>query len=511
MKKTASVMVCAAMAIFLLTGCQGKEAGKQGAAPEKQSVETGTTREDMVIIIPNDFTTLDPQKLPSYAEISFCGNIFDPLVTTNENQEAEPCLAESWEASDDKMSYTFHLRQGVKFHNGEELKANDVVYTVKRYVEEEWMSPYSFMVKDAEALDDYTVKINLKYSYGTFLSSMNYMYIVNEKTMEEMGAEAAKHPIGTGAYKFKQWDVAQQIVLEANEDYFQGAAPIKKLTFKIITDANTAYVAMEAGEADFYFNSNPLDFEDAKNNSKLGTDECISNMYYFVGFNTEKLDKKVRQALCYAVDMDQLNILVLEGTGKVVNQPMLEGQEGYVADLPSYGKDVEKAKALLAEAGYGNGLDIDFFYGENTMNSKLGQALQSMFAEIGVNLELKPVETGTWWQLFGDGDYNVSRGGYPMEDANTDIPYFDMYHKTGTFNVSRIDDPKLNGLLEQARSEVDQAKRDEIYKEITKIIHEEAYALPNFYTKSTLIYNADLKNAKAVNTQKYVYRNYSWQ
>ena len=103
----------------------------------------------------------------------------------------------------------------------------------------------SFMIKDAEAIDDYTVKINLKYPYGPFLSMLTYMYIANEKAMTEMGDDAAKHPIGTGAYKFKQWDVAQQIVLEANPDYYKGAPSINTLTFKIIPDSNTAFVALE--------------------------------------------------------------------------------------------------------------------------------------------------------------------------------------------------------------------------------------------------------------------------
>lgn len=172
----------------------------------------------------------------------------------------------------------------------------------------------------------------------------------------------------------------------------------------------------------------------------------------------------------------------------------------YIVKTPDQG---EQAVIECIEKGY------DYF--RTYPSIPRGQALQSVFAEIGVNLELKPVETGTWWQLFGDGDYFVSRGGYPMEEENTDVPFFDMYHKTGTFNVSRINDPKLNELLEQARVEVDPEKRDGIYQDITRIIYEEAYSFPNFYTISTLMYNADLKNVEAVSTQKYLYRNYSWQ
>ena len=483
-----------------------------GCAGSGQSQEESKNRDDLVVVIPNDFTTLDPQKLPSTAEINFCANIFDTLVMIDENHKIVPALAESWTHSEDGLSYTFNLRKGVKFHNGEELKAADVVYTVERFIQEEWMLFCSFMIEGAEAMDDYTVKIDLKYPYGSFLSNLEYMYIVNEKTMEEMGDDASKNPIGTGPYKFVKWDVAQQIVLEANEDYYGNKAAIKNLTFKIIPDANTAFVALETGEADMSFTVSPIDFEQAKNNDKFGTDSCAGNSCYFVNFNSEKLDKTVRQALCYAINKETVNTMVNEGTGIVTDLPLLEGQEGYTTDLETYSYDVEKSKALLAEAGVEPGtLEIDFFYGEGTENDKLGQTLQSMFNEVGVNLTLNPVETGTWWQLFGEGDYFVSRGGYPMEVANTDIPYYDMYHKDGTFNISRINDPKINELLEQGRTELDADKRNEIYVEVGQIIAEEAYCLPLYFNLSTVVYNKDLKNVKAVNNQKYLYSNFSWE
>ena len=177
------------------------------------------------------------------------------------------------------------------------------------------------------------------------------MYIANEKAMTEMGDDAAKHPIGTGAYKFKQWDVAQQIVLEANPDYYKGAPSINTLTFKIIPDSNTAFVALETGEADLSFNCSAMDFEQAKNNPNLATDSTTSNYFYTVNFNSEKVDKQVRKALSHAVDRDALNVLVNEGTGIVADLPLVEGQEGYTTDITTYPVsythlDVYKRQAL---------------------------------------------------------------------------------------------------------------------------------------------------------------------
>lgn len=502
-KRTIALALCAFMTVSLLAGCGGKKDNSAGAA----------ARDDLVVILPNDFTTLDPQMLPASADINFCANIFDALVEVDpETKEIAPALAESWEMADDGLSYTFKLRQGVKFHNGEELKASDVAYSAKRFAEQAWMQFASFMVQDAEALDDYTVKINLKYPYANFLGEISYMYIVNEKYMTEAGDSAAKNPVGTGAYKFVKWDVAQQIVLEANEDYFQGAPSIKNLTFKIIPDSNTAFVSLETGEADLSFNVSAVDYDQAKNNAKLATGEVVGNSYYAANFNSDRVDEKVRQALSYAVDKEAVNVLVNEGKGVVTNTPLMEGQEGYTdeSQYTTYPYDVEKAKALLAEAGAQN-LSLDFFYGESTANSKLAQALQSMFSEVGVTLELKPVETGTWWQMFGDGDYDMSRGGYPMEDVNTDAPYYDMYHKDGTFNVSRINDSDINRLLEEARQEMDADKRNELYADVQKIIMEKAYVIPLYFNLSTVVYNSRLQNVHAVHNQKYLYRTMSWQ
>ncbi len=507
-RKFFALLLSLVLACSLLAGCGGSS-----TAPGSDTTNGSATaaRDDLTVILPNDFTTLDPQKLPSTAEINFCANIFDTLVTVDENYQIQPCLAESWTASEDGLSYTFKLREGVKFHNGEELKASDVVYTVNRFIVEEWMLFCSFMIDSAEAIDDYTVKINLKYPYASFLGELNYMFVVNEKYMEEAGDAASQAPVGTGAYKFVKWDIAQQIVLESNEDYFGGAPAIKNLVFKIISDPNTAYVELETGAADLSFNISPMDFSQAQNNEKLATDSCVGNSAYFINFNTEKMNKETRQALCYAIDKEAINVLVNEGTGIVTDLPLVEGQEGYTTDLETYEYDVEKAKKVLADAGIDpSTLTLDFFYGESAANGKLGQALQSMFSEIGVNLELRPVESGTWWQLFGEGDYMVSRGGYPMEAANTDTPYFDMYHKDGTFNVSRINDEEINAWLEEARTEQDADKRNDIYIKVAQKVADEAYCYPIYFTSSTIVYDANLKGVKAIPNQRYLYSEFSW-
>jgi peptide/nickel transport system substrate-binding protein len=472
--------------------------------------EPAGPRDTLVVVLPNDFTTLDPQKVPATLDINFITNIFDTLVTLDSNQKIIPSLAKSWTVSDDGLVYTFELERGVKFHNGKDFTASDVVYSVTRFTAEEWMEFAAFSVRDAEVVDDYTVRINLKHPYAKILSLLIDLFIIDEETFREQGEErAAREPVGTGAYKFVSWEPARQIRLESNDNYFRGKPPIKNLIFKIIPDSNTAFVALETGEADLSFSATASDFLHAADEPNLGTDKVAGSRYVSVSYNADRVDEKTRQALSYAVDREAINTIATEGTGTLTLLPLIPGEEGYTTDLVTYPYDPEKAGSLLASAGKPN-LKIDYFFQQNTRDTKIAQTLQAQWQEAGVSLELRPVETGTWWQLFGEGDYDVSRAGYPMLDDNTDASFFDSYHKNGTFNVGRINDPDINRLLEQARGELDRDNRNELYVRINQIMAERAYHIPLFFVQETIVYNKDLRNVKALRNARYQYRDFSW-
>ncbi len=502
------------------SGAAGTEAG--GSAGSDDGADTGSDagsadagavdRDDLTVILGAEFSTLDPQALPSVAEINFCSNIFDGLVALDEEGKVQPMLASSWDISDDGTSYTFHLQEGIKFHNGDVMDAEDVKLSVDRFTEESWMQFASFAIKDCEIVDDHTVTINLKYAYGNFLNMLWYCEIIdadyfNSVDLEEFG----RNPIGTGAYKFVSWTAGQNVKLEANEEYWNGAPSIKNLTFNFIADTNTALVALETGEADLAFGTalSAVTYQQAQSNENLATDSTVGNSFYYTNFNSNRIPKEVRQALSYAIDREALNVMITEGTGYVGDMALVEGQEGYTTDVTTYPYDPEKAKELLAAAG-AEDLVLTFYYGESTDNTKLGETLQAQLSAVGVTLELEPVESGTWWATFEDGGYDVSRGGYPMEIANTDSAYYDMFHSTGTFNVSRINNPEIDALLDEARTELDSAKRDEIYIKVNQILADEAYFVPLYFQASTVVYNANLKGVKAVPTQKYMYKDFSW-
>ena len=514
MKRLLALALALAMALSL-AACGGPDTPAETGGETTPGAETGApgeTREDLTVILGADFTTLDPQKLPAVADINFCTNIFDGLVALNEDNEVVPMLATDWTISEDGLHYTFHLREGVKFHNGNDFTADDVKLSVERFRDQSWMQFASFAVDSCDIVDDYTVTINLKYAYGNFINMLWYCAIIDSDYYNSVSEEEfARNPVGTGPFKFVEWVPAQHITLAANEDYWDGAPAMKEITFNFISDVNTALIAMETGQADMVFGTalSATTFLQAQENEDLATDSTVGNSFYFVNFNSDRISKEVRQALSYAIDREVINVMVNEGTGYVGDIPLVEGQEGYTTDITTYEYDPDKAKELLAAAG-AEGLTLTFFYGESADNTKLGQSLQSQFANVGVNLELQPVESGTWWATFGDGDYDISRGGYPMEAANTDSCYYDMFHSTGTFNVSRISNPEIDALLDEARVSLDSERRNEIYIQVNQILSEEAYYIPLYFSASMLVYNPDLQGAHAVSTQNYQYKDLSW-
>ena len=514
MKRILALILALSMALAL-TACTGSgdtEQQPDGTAPAHTDAGDNAGRDDLVVILGADFTTLDPQKLPAVADINFCTNIFDGLVALNEDNEVVPMLATDWEPSEDGLSYTFHLREGVKFHNGNDFTADDVKLSVERFRDQSWMQFASFAVDSCEIVDDYTVTINLKYAYGNFINMLWYCSIIDSDYYNSVSEEEfARNPVGTGPYKFVEWTPAQHLILEANEDYWDGAPAMKKLTFNFISDVNTALIAMETGQADMVFGTalSATTFLQAQKDEELATDSTVGNSFYFINFNSDRISQEVRQALSYAIDREAINILVNEGTGYVGDIPLVEGQEGYTTDLTTYEYNVDKAKELLAAAG-AEGLSFTFYYGESADNTKLGQALQSQLANVGVNVELQPVENGTWWATFGEGDYDISRGGYPMEAANTDSCYYDMFHSTGTFNVSRVHDAEIDALLDEARVELDSERRNEIYIQVNQMLTEEAYFIPLYFSASMLVYDPALQGAHAVSTQNYQYKDLSW-
>ena len=514
MKKFMPLLLAGIMALSL-AACGGP-AGESASSMEQGGTAGATSASadsnSLNVILAAEFSTLDPQALPSSAEIAFCQNIFDYLVVCDDAGNVSGSLAKDWTASEDGLTYTFNLRDDVEFSNGDKLDADDVVLSIERFRDESWMQFASFAIDSAEKVDDYTVNVTLKYPYAKVVNMLRYCAIIDKDYFENTEYEEfSRNPIGSGPYKLTSWTAGQGATLEANENYWGNAPAISNVNISFVSDTDTVLVAMETGEADFTYGAtiSAVSYQQAESDGKVGTDTTTGNSFYYVNFNSQKLSKEVRQALSYATDREALNTVITEGTGTLGNFCIKEGWEGYTDDIATYDYDPEKAKELLTEAG-ADGLELTFYYASSVDNKKLGETLQSQWAQVGVTLDLEEVESGTWWANFTDGNYDVSRGGYPVEINIADTCYYDMFNSNGTFNVSQVKDSEIDSLLEEARVEQDASKRDEIYQNVNQIMADEAYYIPLYWMATDVLYNKDLQGVKAVASQEYHFADFSW-
>ncbi len=521
MKKFVSLILAGTMAATMVA-CGGSsstssassasDASSAASSSSEASTSASADKDSLNVIIGAEWSTLDPQALPSSAEIAFCQNIFDYLVVCDQDGNVSGSIAKDWTVSDDGLTYTFNLRDDITFSNGDALDADDVVLSIERFRDESWMQFASFSIDTAQKTGDYEVTVTLKYPYAKAINMLRYCAIIDKDYYDSTDYEEfARNPIGSGPYKLTGWTAGQGATLEANENYWGDAPSIPNVNISFVSDTDTVLIAMETGEADFTYGTaiSAVSYQQAEADGKVGTDTITGNSFYYVNFNSQKVSKEVRQALSYATDREALNTVITEGTGTLANFCIKEGWEGYTDDITTYDYDPEKAKELLEKAG-ADGLELTFYYATSTDNKKLGETLQSQWAQVGVTLNLEEVESGTWWANFTDGNYDVSRGGYPVEINITDTCYYDMFDSNGTFNVSQVNSEEIDSLLEEARVEQDSEKRDEIYKNVNQIMADEAYYIPLYWMATDVLYNKDLQGVSAVASQEYHFCDYSW-
>ena len=519
MKRTCtSILAGILAATMLLSGCSGNGGSSSGGGNTAQpganaSAEGASARTDLNMVMTTDLNTLDPHNSNAIFESKVIRNLFDALVEVDdETKEIVPALAESWEIAPDGESVTFKLRSGVKFHNGEDLKASDVKFSFERALEAPKVRSYSFAMKSMDVVDDSTVKLNLNYPYGSILSMVAKIYIVSEKAVTDLGDEFSRKPVGTGAYSLVEWEPAQQIVLKANDGYFNGAPALKDVVIKLIVDSNTAFIALETGDVDFYPEAVPVDVEQAKTNDKLTVLEDVANSFYFITFNNKTIsDEKVRQAISYAVDVNTMNTIGFEGKGTLAQMPLKPGAEGYTEDVKVYDYNPDEAKKLLSEAGYSEGqLSLRLVFIESSTNKKMSQVMQEELANVGINLVLEPLESGTYYTQIATGDYDMLISGQGYDPTNTDRTFFRLFHTEGDYNYCKYSNPKVDELLNTARVESDRAKRDEIYKEVIGIVRDEAVYLPLYYKAATLVYDKNLQGVKIKDDSMYDFADFHW-
>lgn len=521
MKKKISLMLAAALTAGLaLTGCGGSKtsdttdntAGAENeSTAEVKGVDVDTTGY-LVAALNADIQTADVQKTSKDYEVPF--NIFDRLVDVevdaDGNSKIVPSLAESWDISDDGLEYTFHLRQGVKFHNGNDFTAEDVAYTFHRMLTveggvntefidqikgaDELLAGEADTLEGVEVVDDYTIKVTLKEPFAGFLASISSpgVSIYDSEATEAAGDQFGMDPavtVGTGPFEFSSWSFNNQLVLTRNEDYWKGASGLPGVVIKIIPDTETQSMMFESGELDI------LDLDYAADSVDRFTetypDQIVQGprvgiVYFTMNFNKEPFqDVRVRKVVQMSIDRQAILDALYGGRGQVEQGIFPHGLIGFNPDQEEIKYDPEAAKALLAEAGYADGFDMEIA-ADSSASDTMTMALEivsDQLAEVGIRAEIKNYDESTWLETRKSGELGSFMSTWSADYNDPDnfiYTFFGNEEKTRIRSIN-YPDTEVMERVAKARTLVNEDERLAEYKALEeKLIHEDAAWVPMF-------------------------------
>ena len=528
MKKLVSLTLAMTMCVSLLAGCGNKDASTtETAASAASAGSTATVVEPDVGIDTTNYLkiqddnpdTVDPQATTEYYTVAM--NIFDRLVEVKANgdgtSEIVPSLAKSWEISDDGLTYTFTLNEGVKFSNGADLTSSDVLYTIKRMLtyEKAVNDDIYDMIQGAsdvaegkteelagfKIIDDYNFSLTLEEPYGAFLACLTTpgASIFDEETTEQAGDQFGIDPavtIGTGPFTFAAWEFNSELVLSANKDYWDGAPACEGLVLKVIPDEATARMMFENGELDILdMDNNASQLEYFLNNDAY-QDQIVSGPrvgVYYICLNekfTELSDARVRKALQYSIDRQAILDSLYAGKGQLENGIFPHGLIGYNADLPEIPYDVEQAKALLAEAGYPDGFEMELCYSSDAgqTTKDMLEIISAYWAEIGVTAKVTEVDEGSFYDMRAAGEIESYTSSWSADFNDPDNFIYSFFGNES--NIERrglgYSNTEAIARVAAARAIVNEDERIAEYQDLEKLIIQEDAAWVPLVSKEHL-------------------------
>ncbi len=466
--------------------------------------------------------TLDPQVTNYDSTIRIMLNVCEPLIWMPTATEFAPGLAESWEVSEDGLTYTFKLKEGVTFHDGTPFNAEAVQFTFDRVVEGrnltaagEEVDPETVIVPGqgfnqidaydhAEIVDDYTISLVLSRPFGPFLSGLNgYLGIVSPTAVQEMGlAEFGRKPVGTGPFMVQEWVEQDHVTLVKNPDYnwgssffeHSGAAYLDEMIYKFIPDDAVRTGTLLSGESQYIDSVDPLQLADLQENPDIviiqqgqpGTGYIL--LFNLARTESPQSDVMVRRALSYAIDKEAMNQAVWGGTFSPAASPLMKPTLGYEPKTEEvYTYDPATANSMLDEAGWalngeirekdGQPLTLYWPTQDRPNDKAMATFVQGAFREVGVDVVVEPMEQGAYSERQEAGDYDLSFLWFSYADPDVLRTLF-FSENIGNFNYANYSNPEVDQLLLDAAAATDPEVRQEIYSQIQLQMLEDAVTIP---------------------------------
>jgi peptide/nickel transport system substrate-binding protein len=476
---------------FIFTMALGENPFAQRRPPAIKTQPKLDTRQKLIVAQETGPLTMDAHHVIDSATASIIEHMVEPLLELTPKGEIAPKLAEKWDVSADATEFTLRLKKGIKFHDGQPFNAEAVKVNFDRRLDFNAATKLYFLVAQIASVavvNEYTVKIKTKMPFAPLLSNLTYPTngIQSPAALKRYWDKPLLMPIGTGPFIFKEWAPGNRLVMVRNDNYWGISPALSEVTFRVIPDDASRVAALEKGEVHVAVKIPPSDLPRLKANSKIRILTSSSARTIYLGFNCLKepfTDKRIRQALNYAVNKEAIVEHVLDGAGRVSDAPVSPVIFGY-APIKIYEYNVEKAKALLTEAGFPEGFETTLHSpsGRYYKDTLLARAVAADLLKVGVKAEIKLMDWDAYipfilrdqeeaehrlyvlgWSTFtGDADYGL----YPLF-------YSGEWAKKGT-NASFFSNERLDRLLDEARSTAHPNERKKLYKDAMTLIVDEA-------------------------------------
>jgi peptide/nickel transport system substrate-binding protein len=442
----------------------------QAASAAESGVKGGTVKIDMY----TDIQKLDPHRTTAWNDYAICESLFCGLTALDDKMEPQPDLAMSWDIPD-PTTYIFHLRRGVRFHNGREFKAADVKFSYERILGFERKCKWYTLINDIaqmDIIDDYTFKITLKQPNAPFISNLAYAPIVAQENIEKIETE----PVGTGPFKFVERVPNSHVKMIKNEAfYIEGQPMVDEVLWIPTPEPSTLVANLQTGNADIGYRIEKQYIPQLRQTPSIKIYEpqgVTSYDWILIRHLPPLTNKKLRQAISYLIDRQAVNRVVYFGVGDPGANPFPPGHWAH-SEIPEPSFDIEKAKKLLHEAGHPSGIDLSWTAMNFSDTVKIAEICQANFKKAGVNIKITQMEFATWIQkVYYNQDFQLAQTTM-LREYDPDNLISSVIGKGGQNNPGGYENPRIEELLKKGRAELEREKRKAIYKEMAMIVVED--------------------------------------
>ncbi len=489
---------------FLVAGCEG---GRRDRSTEP------ATRNSIVFALGNDISNMDPAQMSDIESAQVAAQVYEGLARFKHGSvEVEPCLAEKWEVSDDGLEWTFHLRPDIRFHDGSPCNADAVVYSVMRQIDEnheahvsgrmryanllfgDSSSTETALVTSVEAVDPATVRFKLARPYMPFLQNlaMTQASIISPTAARTLGDDLNTTMVGTGPYRLREYRRDQRIAVVRSSNYWGEAGKLDEIQFRVLRDPNTRLNSVRRGDSDVIGGIEPYSLEllEEDKNVKVLSEPSMNLGYIALNCDRPPLDNpKVRLAINYAIDREFIAEVLFNRTSVIATGIIPPGMLGYDPNRPGYPYDPERARKLLAEAGYPGGFEVVFSTHNRAriyspVGIRLSERIQQDLALVGIRAKLDQMEFPTFLERQKSREYTMSNSGWISDNGDPDNFLFELVGRED--NSLNYENPEATRLMRQAAAEKDVARREQMYQEAEAMVAQSPPMVPLNHAKQIM-------------------------